>query len=177
MFPKFLILMVCILLSFEVFSEEAIENIPREKTKILNNWEVVSGLKSVNEKKYKGSQKEIFKKQKGQVMLKRTRRKGQALLNVENEDEAQVVYNPKRRASGTIDGTLIIYFNQMVDQKEVLKNFPIKKMRQEAGLKFGIYKVKAGNDIEKVVEDLKKDPRVNNVEVEVLSSNRSIKPL
>lgn len=166
MISKIFILILMCVFSTIIFSQEKIEDLPREKIKALGKWEVIPSLTAKVEKKNK--------RKKG--FTKRVKNSSKPVLNLEKEDEALVVYNKDRKSSGTINGTLIINFKDKGDEKDLIKDFPIKKIRLEKKIKFGIYKVKAGNDIEQVVENLKKDPRIKSVEVEVLSSNGGLVP-
>lgn len=158
-------LFIIVLFSTTVFSEEKVEDLPREKTKSLGKWEVVPSLVTKEEKK---KRKKTF--------TKRVRNMDKPVLNLEKEDEALVVYNKERRSSGTVNGTLIINLADNNDERDILKDFPLRKIRLEKKIRFGFYKIKSGNDIDQVVENLKKDPRIKSVEVEVISSRGSLKP-
>jgi hypothetical protein len=168
-------IMICI--SLNVFSEESIENLPREKSKSLGKWEVIPTLKTIDNKKVKIKSTDVLLKRGQKVYVKRVHNKNRPLLALESDDESQVVYNPKRKSVGTVNGTLVIKLSNIADEKSLLLDYPLKKIRLEKKIKFGIYKVKAGNDIAQVYENLTKDSRVKNVEIEVISNTGGLKPL
>lgn len=177
MFKKICLLFLLVFTSLNIFSEEKIEDLPREKSSSLGKWEVVPAVKSVEEKKFKGDKSEVRLRRDKKVFVRKARNKSRPLLSVDSEDEAQVVYNPDRKSLGTVNGTIIVNLVNPADEKDLLKEFPLKKLRLERKIKVGIYKVKAGNDINQVAENLKKDPRVKSVEVEVISNSGGLKPL
>lgn len=158
--------LIVLIFSSTIFSQDKIEDLPREKTKSLGKWEVVPSLISKEEKN-----KKSFKS-----FAKRTQKTNKPVLNIEKEGDEIVVYNKERRSSGTVNGTLLISLVDNNDERDLLQDFPLKKIRLEKKIKFGIYKIKAGNDIDQVVEILKKDPRIKSVEVEVISSKGGLKP-
>ncbi len=167
---KVMILFSMMIFSMPIFSQEKIEDLPREKNKSLGKWEVVPSLTS------KEDNKQERKSRRKRSFTKRNRNKNVPVLTLEKEDEALVVYNKNRRSTGTVNGTLIVNLKDIGDERDLLRDFPIKKMRLEKRIKLGIYKVKAGNDIEQVVNNLKKDPRVKSVEVEVITNTGGLKP-
>ena len=171
------IILLSILITTNAFSQVSsdsqlhLENIPREKSEAIDkNWEVVPTIKSIHQKKFKGKKSEIYHQSKDTVYVKKIRDIKQPLLNVENEDEAHIVFNPKKRQVGSISGAIIINFNQISDFENLIKDYPLKIIRVEKELSLAIVKVKKGNDIALIVSNLKKDPRVKNASVEINSN-------
>ncbi|MFA6236750.1 MAG: hypothetical protein WC635_05425 [Bacteriovorax sp.] len=173
---RLFILWLTLSFSLNVFSQgnsdnPNIDDIGREKSVAINkNWEVVTGLKKIHRKKFKGKNSEVYHQSKDSVFVKKKRDTTKPLLTLENEDEEQVVYNPKRKQFGAITGTLVINLNSLSDLKNILDEYPIKQIRLEKKLSLVIVKVKKGNDIEAVFSNLKKDTRIQNAEVEIISN-------
>lgn len=153
-----------------------IATLPREKSEVLkNDWEVVPTLKKISLKKFKGNKKQIHHQNKDSVFYNSTADHSKPLLSNSTEDESQVVYNPKRNSVGSISGVLIINLNQKSDLENILSQYPIRKIHFEENLAVTLVKVKPGNDITKVYNDLKNDSRVKNVEIEISSKKIKVK--
>jgi hypothetical protein len=173
---------ICLLFMFvttNIFAQTASVNdtdpnvagLPREKSEVLNsNWEVVPSLKTVHPKKFKGRRAEVQHENSDKVYVKRQRNTNTPLLQIESEDEAQVVYNPKRKRIGSISGAIILNLANSSDLNNILKDYPLSKIRLEGKIRVAIVKVKAGNDLATVVKNLKADKRIKNVEIEIVSN-------
>lgn len=170
MITRFILFLLFSGLSLGLFAQ-SLEQLPREKSKALkSNWEVVPSLKTIPLNKYKGDNSQVHHKTPDQVFLKKLRSAKQPLLSTDSDEESLVVYNPKRKMTGSVSGAIILTLKDTSTFQSVLNDYPLKKIRLDRNIGLAIVKVKKGFDIEKIYNNLKSDSRVNNAEIEVVSA-------
>jgi hypothetical protein len=153
---------------FNSWAQEDLKTIPRIKSDaIKNNWELVPGIKATPEEKFNGDSKDIRHKKNGKIFFNKKKKVNNSEFTLDSEDESHVVYNPKRKQFGNVSGKIILNVTSESDVDLLLKTYPVRKIRYEEKLKLLIVKVLVGNDISKVLSDIKKNNNFNNAQLEV----------